>query len=163
MFVNSLFRKDSQQNKLVSKGFGESNPVVPNAKSEDEHQLNRRVEVRIIPADSSIQKALNDSVKATREEAEEQMPADYKLAPDAKVVPDNMQRRHSYSDSDSFSQQRARRRSQIQQDNSVNKSTSSKEESSINQEQKATEPTPAAKPVASKKDRSREAEQNLIK
>lgn len=163
-FVRKLLIQEGfPANKLVSKGFGESNPVVPNAKSEDEHQLNRRVEVRIIPADSSIQKALNDSVKATREEAEEQMPADYKLAPDAKVVPDNMQRRHSYSDSDSFSQQRARRRSQIQQDNSVNKSTSSKEESSINQEQKATEPTPAAKPVASKKDRSREAEQNLIK
>lgn len=163
-FVRKLLIQEGfPANKLVSKGFGESNPVVPNAKSEDEHQLNRRVEVRIIPADSSIQKALNDSVKATREEAEEQMPADYKLAPDAKVVPDNMQRRHSYSYSDSFSQQRARRRSQIQQDNSVNKSTSSKEESSINQEQKATEPTPAAKPVASKKDRSREAEQNLIK
>lgn len=163
-FVRKLLIQEGfPANKLVSKGFGESNPVVPNAKSEDEHQLNRRVEVRIIPADSSIQKALNDSVKATREEAEEQMPADYKLAPDAKVVPDNMQRRHSYSDSDSFSQQRARRRSQIQQDNSVNNATSSKEESSINQEQKATEPTPAAKPVASKKDRSREAEQNLIK
>lgn len=166
-FVRKLLIQEGfPANKLVAKGFGESNPVVADAKSEDEHQLNRRVEVRIIPADSSIQKALNDSVKATREEAEEQMPADYKLAPDAKVVPDHLQRHRSSSGSDSFSQHRARRRSQIQQDNSDNaavKPAAQTKPDAPQQVQNTTAPAPAPRPAAAKNDRTKEAEQNLIK
>lgn len=67
---------------LVAKGFGEKMPIVADPKSEDEFQLNRRVEVRILSAvkDTTMKR---DSVLTTREQAEEQMPADYKMSPDA--------------------------------------------------------------------------------
>ena len=63
-------------NKLVTKAFGESVPVVADPKSEDEFQLNRRVEVRILPRVSA---SAQDTVRTSRDEAEKQMPADYKI------------------------------------------------------------------------------------
>ncbi|MEO0233426.1 MAG: OmpA family protein, partial [candidate division WOR-3 bacterium] len=34
--------------RLIAIGYGEDRPVVPNAKTEEEHQLNRRVEFKIL-------------------------------------------------------------------------------------------------------------------
>jgi len=33
---------------IISNGYGESKPIIKNAKSESDHQLNRRTEVRIL-------------------------------------------------------------------------------------------------------------------
>ena len=50
--------------------------VAADPKSEDEFQLNRRVEVRILPRVSA---SAQDTVRTSRDEAEKQMPADYKI------------------------------------------------------------------------------------
>ena len=36
------------EERLVAKGYGEANPIVPNARTEDEHQKNRRVQFVIV-------------------------------------------------------------------------------------------------------------------
>jgi len=46
--VNYLIKKGIDPRRLIPKGYGESQPVIPNAKTEAEHQMNRRVEFRII-------------------------------------------------------------------------------------------------------------------
>ncbi len=46
--VNYLIKKGIDPRRLIPKGYGESQPIIRNAKTEAEHQLNRRVEFRII-------------------------------------------------------------------------------------------------------------------
>ncbi len=46
--VNYLIRKGIDPRRLIPRGYGESQPIIPNAKTEAEHQMNRRVEFRII-------------------------------------------------------------------------------------------------------------------
>ncbi|MCS7245281.1 MAG: OmpA family protein [candidate division WOR-3 bacterium] len=46
--VDYLVRKGINPNRLIPKGYGWTQPVVKGAKTEREHQLNRRVEFRII-------------------------------------------------------------------------------------------------------------------
>ena len=76
-FVRKMLMEEGfPGNKLVTKAFGESVPVVADPKSEDEFQLNRRVEVRILPRVSA---SAQDTVRTSRDEAEKQMPADYKI------------------------------------------------------------------------------------
>lgn len=43
--LNNLILKGISKNRLTTRGDGESNPAVKNAKTEEEHQLNRRVEI----------------------------------------------------------------------------------------------------------------------
>lgn len=76
-FVRKMLMEEGfPGSKLVTKAFGESVPVVADPKSEDEFQLNRRVEVRILPRVSA---SAQDTVRTSRDEAEKQMPADYKI------------------------------------------------------------------------------------
>ncbi len=46
--VNYLIRKGIDPSRLIPKGYGESQPIIRNAKTEREHQINRRVEFRIL-------------------------------------------------------------------------------------------------------------------
>ncbi|MBP8947088.1 MAG: OmpA family protein, partial [Bacteroidales bacterium] len=46
--VNYLISKGISPNKLIAKGWGKANPVVPNATTEEEHQLNRRTTFNIV-------------------------------------------------------------------------------------------------------------------
>jgi len=46
--VNYLIKKGIDPRRLIPRGYGESQPIIPNAKTEAEHQMNRRVEFRII-------------------------------------------------------------------------------------------------------------------
>lgn len=78
---NMLIQEGFPSYQLVAKGFGEKLPIIAAPKSEDEFQLNRRVEVRILSKDTSS--VSSDSVRTSREEAEKQMPEDYKMSPDA--------------------------------------------------------------------------------
>jgi outer membrane protein OmpA-like peptidoglycan-associated protein len=43
-----LILEEINKSRIIAKGYGESKPVVANAKTEDEHQLNRRTEFKII-------------------------------------------------------------------------------------------------------------------
>lgn len=78
-FVKKMLTEEGfPSGSLVTKAFGERVPVVENPKTEDEFQLNRRVEVRILP---QVRKTTKDTIKTTRQEAEKQMPAEYKMDP----------------------------------------------------------------------------------
>jgi outer membrane protein OmpA-like peptidoglycan-associated protein len=46
--VDYLVKKGINPNRLIPKGYGWTQPVIKGAKTEREHQLNRRVEFRII-------------------------------------------------------------------------------------------------------------------
>ncbi len=46
--VDYLIKKGIDPRRLIPRGYGESQPVIPNARTEEEHQMNRRVEFRII-------------------------------------------------------------------------------------------------------------------
>ena len=46
--VDYLISKGISTNRLIAKGWGKANPVVPNATSEEEHQLNRRTTFNIV-------------------------------------------------------------------------------------------------------------------
>lgn len=46
--VNYLIKKGIDPRRLIPRGYGESQPIVKNAKTEEDHQKNRRVEFRII-------------------------------------------------------------------------------------------------------------------
>jgi outer membrane protein OmpA-like peptidoglycan-associated protein len=43
-----IFEGRVEKNRIVSNGYGETQPIIKNAKTEEEHQLNRRTEVRIL-------------------------------------------------------------------------------------------------------------------
>lgn len=46
--VDYLISKRISPNRLIAKGWGKANPVVPNATTEEEHQLNRRTTFNIV-------------------------------------------------------------------------------------------------------------------
>jgi outer membrane protein OmpA-like peptidoglycan-associated protein len=46
--VDYLISKGISSNRLIAKGWGKANPVVPNATTEEEHQLNRRTTFNIV-------------------------------------------------------------------------------------------------------------------
>ncbi len=46
--VEYLIKKGIDPRRLIPRGYGESQPIIKNAKTEAEHQMNRRVEFRII-------------------------------------------------------------------------------------------------------------------
>ncbi len=46
-----LILEDIENNRIVYKGYGETKPLIKNAKTEDEHQLNRRTEFKVIAVD----------------------------------------------------------------------------------------------------------------
>ena len=76
-FVKKMLMEEGfPGDKLVTKAFGERVPVVENPKGESDYQLNRRVEVRILPREI---KKETPAVKITRDQAEEQMPEDYRI------------------------------------------------------------------------------------
>lgn len=49
--VNYLIFKGIDSNRLVPVGYDGSNPIIKNAKTENEHQINRRTEFKIIRTD----------------------------------------------------------------------------------------------------------------
>lgn len=46
--VNYIISKGIDKSRITAKGYGESRPVVRNAKTEDEHQRNRRTEFKVV-------------------------------------------------------------------------------------------------------------------
>lgn len=60
--VNYLISKGISPNKLIAKGWGKANPVVPNATTEEEHQLNRRTTFNIIHSDEISQHQVITSI-----------------------------------------------------------------------------------------------------
>lgn len=46
--VDYLISKGVDKNRFLFKGYGNSNPVIVHAKKEEEHQINRRTEFKII-------------------------------------------------------------------------------------------------------------------
>jgi peptidoglycan-associated lipoprotein len=46
--VNYIISKGIDRNRITAKGYGESRPVVRNAKTEEQHQLNRRTEFKVV-------------------------------------------------------------------------------------------------------------------
>jgi phosphoribosyl-ATP pyrophosphohydrolase len=46
--VDYLVSKGVDRSRLIAKGYGESRPVIANAKTEDEHQANRRTTFKVI-------------------------------------------------------------------------------------------------------------------
>ena len=51
--VEYLVQHGVAESRLVSKGYGKSRPLVSGARSEEDHQKNRRVEFNIIEQDSN--------------------------------------------------------------------------------------------------------------
>lgn len=46
-----LILEDIENNRIIYKGYGESRPLIKSAKTEEEHQLNRRTEFKVISID----------------------------------------------------------------------------------------------------------------
>ena len=46
--VNYIISKGINKNRLIAKGYGESELIIKNASSEEEHQINRRTQFKVI-------------------------------------------------------------------------------------------------------------------
>ena len=51
--VNYIISKGISKNRLIAKGYGESELIIKNATSEEEHQINRRTEFKVIKYDEN--------------------------------------------------------------------------------------------------------------
>ena len=51
--VNYIISKGINKNRLIAKGYGESELIIKNATSEEEHQINRRTEFKVIKYDEN--------------------------------------------------------------------------------------------------------------
>lgn len=51
--VNYIISKGINKNRLIAKGYGESELIIKNASSEEEHQINRRTEFKVIKYDEN--------------------------------------------------------------------------------------------------------------
>ena len=51
--VNYIISKGISKNRLIAKGYGESDLIIKNATSEEEHQINRRTEFKVIKYDEN--------------------------------------------------------------------------------------------------------------
>src|SRR5690606_26262820 len=60
--VDYLISKGISPNRLIAKGWGKTNPVIPNATTEEEHQLNRRTTFNIIQSDELFQHQVISSI-----------------------------------------------------------------------------------------------------
>ena len=49
--VNYIISKGIEKKRLVAKGYGEAQLIIKNAKTEEEHQINRRTEFKVIKYD----------------------------------------------------------------------------------------------------------------
>jgi outer membrane protein OmpA-like peptidoglycan-associated protein len=45
--VSYIVSKGISENRMTAKGYGESKLIIPNAKTEKEHQINRRTEFKV--------------------------------------------------------------------------------------------------------------------
>ncbi len=72
LFVKELLIKEGfPKEKLITKGFGETMPVIEDPETDDDYAQNRRVEIRVLPAEQPTPEVKSDEISNETEDTKE--------------------------------------------------------------------------------------------